>query len=70
MKATPFILSLLGLAAVGIAASSLVGDPSDAAAQEIQDKKKPEDASKGTDKDKEKKAEKITVWIMDATGSG
>ena len=67
MKSTPLILSLFGLAAVGAAASSLVSGTYTSAAQEPQEKKTDE-ASKG--KDKEKKAEKVTVWIMDSTGSG
>ena len=80
MKITPLMLGLLAAIAAGSSApaqAAALGAPgategtSLVASQEKQtdDKKKTDKESKDTKK-KDEKAEKVTVWILDATGSG
>lgn len=64
MKTTPIILGLLGLAASAVAFTAM----SDGADTSVVQEKKTDEAKKSPEK--EKKAEKVTVWIMDSTGSG
>lgn len=80
MKPTPIILSLIAGVAASVSASALA--PADAftlptqeallASPQEKQEKKPEKKTdeKSKSSKKEEKAEKVTVWVLDATGSG
>ena len=77
MKITPLMLGLLAAIAAGSSApaqAAALGAPGATEGTSlVASQEKQTDDKKKTDKDtkkKDEKAEKVTVWILDATGSG